>query len=167
MIYVLEYSQEANNAITCAPPFPFESVESLRQYLEEPTDSAIRLIYACNHNEALNFLSSQYGISSASREVGERSFREWMQGERDSRRANNKAVRWRPAFDVARKLTATAFAIDFGAVIFPDENGELPTDRSKSYLYESTHRQRLAVYMQRPTENKNHFPASHSLYYWL
>ena len=158
MIYVLEYSQEANNAITCAPPFPFESVESLRQYLEEPTDSAIRLIYACNHNEALNFLSSQYGISSASREVGERSFREWMQGERDSRRANNKAVRWRPAFDVARKLTATAFAIDFGAVIFPDENGELPTDRSKSYLYESTHRQRLAVYMQRPTENKNHFP---------
>ena len=160
MIYVLEYKIESSGIVSCSPPHPFESVESLRQYLEETTTSAVRLIYTCNHDEAINFLSSEFGISSASTEVGERSFREWLQGERDNRRANNKAIRWRPAFDLARKVISTAFAVDYGAVLLPESEGGLPTPQSPSYLYESSHRQRMAVYLQRPTDSKHPVPRS-------
>ena len=156
-INVLEYKLEPSGMMNCAPPCTFYNVESLRQYLEQDTTSALRLIYTCNYDEAINFLSSEFGISSASTEAGERSFREYMQGDRDSRRANNKAIRWRPAFDTARQVICSAFAVDFGSIFVPEIDGCSPS-QIRAGLYESNHRQRIAVYLQRPTTAKQPIP---------
>lgn len=168
VMYVLEYDFDQNGVFSCARPKNFDRIAGLKQYLEDnKTQSVLRLIYVCNHEEAMNYLSGAYGISGASAEGNERTFRDWMQGDHDIRRASNKAIRWRPAFDIARGTICSAFGIDFGSIIVPhDEEEQSPkpkpnVSRHKSQaakaeaerilLRESSHRQRVAVYMQRAT----------------
>lgn len=123
--------------------------------------SLLRLIYACNNEEAVNYLSNAFGISSASKDTGERSFRDWMQDERDTRRASHKAIRWRPSFDIARGVTCSAFGLDFGSLIVPRDMIPGPVSLAESRVHRrlqtqesrasnaSLYRQRVAVYMQR------------------
>ena len=135
--------------LLCAPPKLCANVASLRNYLEEgdQPDSLLRLIYVCNNEEAVNYLSNAFGISGSSTETGERSFRDWMQDDRHTRRASHKAIRWRPGFDIARGVICTAFGLDFGSlVVGSDKRSEKKQSlQSDASLY----RQRISVYMQR------------------
>lgn len=146
---------DEDGLLLCAPPKLCDSVALLKQHLEEcPSKSLLRLIYACNNEEAVNYLSNAFGISSSSVEQGERSFRDWMQDERHSRRASHKAIRWRPAFDIARGVICTAFGLDFGSLVVPRQSkaGGKPPDSSRGRHAQgqlSLHRQRVSVYMQR------------------
>ena len=159
LIYVLEY-KHANSTLSSSPPRPFDSVESLRLYLKDSGHaSALRLIYTCNNEEAINYLSSDYGISSSCAENSERSFRDWMQADRSSRRAAHKAIKWRPAYDTARKLICSAFAVDFGRVLVSQDAPAIVRPKktkktSRARLLESRQRQRIAVYMQRKASSK-------------
>jgi Mg2+ and Co2+ transporter CorA len=147
-IYVLEYDLDEHGVLLCAPPKLCDSVSSLRYYLEDEDapESLLRLVYICNHEEAINFVSGAYGISSSSAETGERSFRDWMQDDRDVRRASRKAIRWRPAYDIARSVICTAFGLDFGSLVVPTPKAP---GSKKPTLSSAVYRQRIAVYMQR------------------
>ncbi|KIX92122.1 uncharacterized protein Z520_12115 [Fonsecaea multimorphosa CBS 102226] len=162
-LYVLEYDIDNHGVLLCAPPKLCENVSSLRKHLEEDeqADSLLRLIYVCNNEEAVNYLSSAYGISGSSTETGERSFRDWMQDDRDTRRASHKAIRWRPAFDIARGVICMAFGLDFGSLVVAPRPGT-PSSSSSSHKQQQQHaqqllqptraslyRQRVSVYMQR------------------
>ncbi|OQU93976.1 hypothetical protein CLAIMM_00404 isoform 1 [Cladophialophora immunda] len=164
-LYVLEYDVDDQGVLLCAPPKLCENVSGLRKHLEEDEqpDSLLRLIYVCNNEEAINYLSNAFGISGSSAETGERSFRDWMQDDRDTRRASHKAIRWRPAFDIARGVICTAFGLDFGSLVVP--RPETPSlhhhhhhhhhlrQQQHSQLFQPTkpslYRQRISVYMQR------------------
>lgn len=151
----------------CAPPKFCDGVSNLKQHLEgnPQSDSVLRLIYGCNNEEAVNYLSHAFGISGSGSETGERSFRDWMQDERDTRRASQKAIRWRPAFDIARGVICSAFGLDFGSLVVPFE-ATIPSDpqyHTQSELHHGPndsqdqlllsagllYRQRISVYMQR------------------
>ena len=150
---------DENGVLFCAPPKLCGSVSNLKQHLESSqSNSLLRLIYTCNNEEAVNFLSNAFGISGSSSETGERSFRDWMQDERDTRRASNKAIRWRPAFDIARGVICSAFGLDFGSLVIPRatmsekhaKSRQLGQNRSQELQSSaSIYRQRIAVYMQR------------------
>ncbi|ETN38552.1 uncharacterized protein HMPREF1541_06588 [Cyphellophora europaea CBS 101466] len=152
LIYVVEYRHEAD-ILSGSSPRPFKTMASLRQYLKAAdTDAILRLIYTCNDEQAVDCLSSDFGISSSSVQYGERNFRDWMQEDRSSRRAAGKAVRWRPALDTARNLICSAFAVDFGRPLVSRVAKSAKTSRAR--LSESRQRQRAAVYMQRPSTSK-------------
>ncbi len=128
---------------------PQANVASLRNYLEEGNQphSLLRLVYVCNNEEAINYLSNAFGISGSSAETGERSFRDWMQDDRQTRRASHKAIRWRPGFDIARGVICTAFGLDFGSLV---AGSDKQPDKKKSVQSDaSLYRQRISVYMQR------------------
>jgi hypothetical protein len=82
-----------------------------------------------------------------------------MMDDRDPRRTSNMTIRWRPSFDTNRRLTCSAFGIDFGSLICPGEKvapcvdnveiGYLGSQGKRSL--ERQCRQRIAVYMQRAT----------------
>ncbi|OAP63872.1 hypothetical protein AYL99_03099 [Fonsecaea erecta] len=177
-LYVLEYDVDDQGVLLCAPPKLCENVAGLRKHLEEDehAESLLRLIYVCNNEEAINYLSNAFGISGSSAETGERSFRDWMQDDRDTRRASHKAIRWRPAFDIARGVICMAFGLDFGSLVVPRQ--ETPSPHSHSHHHHHHHhhhphlhrhpqqhqhaqqpvqpttrpslyRQRISVYMQR------------------
>jgi ribosomal protein S15P/S13E len=137
----------------CGPPKRCETVVKLRKYLEDegkPT-SLLRLVYVCNNEEAINYLSGAFGISGSSAQTEERSFRDWMQDDRDLRRASHKAIRWRPAFDLARGVICAAFGLDFGSLVLAPEKPRAQ-NQSQSQSHggnASLYRQRIAVYMQR------------------
>lgn len=159
-VFVLEYKKDANNALSSAPPYPLQTVDDLKQYLEDPGHiSELRLIWTCNYEEAVSYLSSEYGISASRTQSGERSFREWMHESRSYRRAANKAIRWRPAHDRARELICTAFALDFGRMLVPAKttaaSRKYEQDSQKASLLESRQRQRISVYLQRPASSPN------------
>jgi ribosomal protein S15P/S13E len=148
----LTITTDDQGVLLCAPPRLFDNVANLRKYLEEEDHppSLLRLIYACNNEEAVNYLSNAFGISSSSADTGERSFRDWMQDDRDLRRASHKAIRWRPAFDLARGVICTAFGLDFGSLVGAPERAAAAAQKSR--VAQSTaalYRQRIAVYMQR------------------
>ncbi|KAJ9615362.1 hypothetical protein H2200_001437 [Cladophialophora chaetospira] len=149
-LYVLEYDVDDQGVLLCAPPKLCDSVASLSKYLEEDNQPAshLRLIYVCNHQEAINYLSNAFSISDSSTETGDRSFREWMQDDRETRRASHKAIRWRPAFDIARGVLCTAFGLDFSSLVASTEESTTK-ERSRSKSQASLYRQRIAVYMQR------------------
>ncbi|RMZ74877.1 hypothetical protein DV737_g5646, partial [Chaetothyriales sp. CBS 132003] len=160
MIYVLEYSF-IDDVLSSSPPYPFDDVKSLKTHLEASSGSciALRMIYSCNNEEALNFLSSNYGISGSGMKTEERSLRDWILDKETSKRAANKAIKWRPAYDKARNLVCTAFAVDFGRVLFAESGPELGRTKNsdKAYrarLHESKQHQRIAVYMQRTVSSK-------------
>ncbi|KIW92260.1 uncharacterized protein Z519_07244 [Cladophialophora bantiana CBS 173.52] len=154
-LYVLEYDVDDQGVLLCAPPKLCESVSSLRKHLEEGDQpgSVLRLVYVCNNEEAVNYLSNAFGISGSSTETGERSFRDWMQDDRDTRRASHKAIRWRPAFDIARGVICTAFGLDFGSLVVPRQGTPPPHHQQHSQPSQTTtaslYRQRISVYMQR------------------
>ncbi|EXJ74411.1 uncharacterized protein A1O5_02707 [Cladophialophora psammophila CBS 110553] len=156
-LYVLEYDVDDQGVLLCAPPKLCESVSSLRKHLEEDDQpgSVLRLIYVCNNEEAVNYLSNAFGISGSSTETGERSFRDWMQDDRDTRRASHKAIRWRPAFDIARGVICTAFGLDFGSLVVPRQGTPPPPPHHQQHSQPSQtttaslYRQRISVYMQR------------------
>ncbi|ETI26419.1 hypothetical protein G647_03196 [Cladophialophora carrionii CBS 160.54] len=147
--------------LLCGPPKRCETVAKLRKYLEEDSkqDSLLRLVYVCNNEEAINYLSGAFGISGSSAETEERSFRDWMQDDRDLRRASHKAIRWRPAFDMARGVICTAFGLDFGSLVVgpspaQTQNHNHHHNHSQAQNQNrvgnaSLYRQRIAVYMQR------------------
>ncbi|RMZ86287.1 hypothetical protein DV736_g6487, partial [Chaetothyriales sp. CBS 134916] len=160
MIYVLEYSV-IDDVLSSSPPYPFDDIESLKTHLKATSGSslALRMIYSCNNEEAVSFLSSDYGISGARAENDERSLRDWMLDKETSKRAANKAIKWRPAYDKARNLVCSAFAVDFGRVLFSESPPTLAkTKKSKRSdrvrLHESMQHQRIAVYMQRTVSSK-------------
>jgi ribosomal protein S15P/S13E len=146
---VLIIPVDEQGVLLCAPPKLFATVARLRRYLEEedPPKSLLRLIYVCNNEEAINYLSGAFGISGSSKETGERSFREWMQDDRDTRRASHKGIRWRPAFDIARGMLCTAFGLDFGSLVVA-ESEQIKAQKGVP-SNPRTFRQRIAVYMQR------------------
>ncbi|EXJ56554.1 hypothetical protein A1O7_06898 [Cladophialophora yegresii CBS 114405] len=154
-MYVLEYDVDEREVLLCGPPKQCETVAKLRKYLEEDgkQHSLLRLVYVCNNEEAINYLSGAYGISGSSAETEERSFRDWMQDDRDLRRASHKAIRWRPAFDMARGVICTAFGLDFGSLVVgpsPAHNQNQSHNRNQIRVGNaSLYRQRIAVYMQR------------------
>ncbi|KIW65039.1 hypothetical protein PV04_07326 [Phialophora macrospora] len=154
-MYVLEYDLDDQGMLFCGPPKRCETLAKLRQYLEDDDRpvSLLRLVYVCNNEEAINYLSGAYGVSGSSAETEERSFRDWMQDDRDLRRASHKAIRWRPAFDLARGVICAAFGLDFGSLVVAPEK---PRAQSQNPGHSRNHggnaslyRQRIAVYMQR------------------
>lgn len=160
VIYVLEYSN-TNDVLSSSPPHQFTNVKSLHDHLENASRSsvALRMIYSCNDEEAMTFLSSNYGISGSSIEGEEKSFRDWMMDRRTSERSANKAKKWRPAYDKARNLVCSAFAVDFGRVLVSDNSSTVADTKRlrKSHrprIHESEQRQRIAVYMQRTVSNQ-------------
>jgi CorA-like Mg2+ transporter protein len=92
-----------------------------------------------------------------------------MQNDRASRGASNKAIRWRPTYDSARRLVCSAFGLDFGSIILtkkdPDQEVRSSQRRREATTVPPSHlyRQRLSVYMQRqsnepqPLENMTKF----------
>ncbi|KIX01531.1 uncharacterized protein Z518_09257 [Rhinocladiella mackenziei CBS 650.93] len=153
-LYVLEYDTDESGVLLCAPPKLCGSVSSLRQHLEETEPkSLLRLIYVCNNEEAVNYLSNAFGVSGSSGETNERSFRDWIQDDRDIRRASLKAIRWRPAFDIARGVICSAFGFDFGSLVIPREKKHTkqqgPNHNRMTPNNTALFRQRIAVYMQR------------------
>ena len=156
-IHVLDYRHEAG-ILSSSPPQPFGNVATLQQYLGETgANVAMRVIYTRNDEESIKYLSSDFGISSSTVESGERSFFDWMQEERASRRAVGKAIRWRPAYDTARNLICAAFAVDFGRPVVScgaPETSSGTASTSRINLVESQQRHRLAVYIQRQSTSK-------------
>lgn len=156
-IHVLDYRHEAG-ILSSSPPQPFGNVTSLQQYLQVTGATvAMRVIYTRNDEESISSLSSDFGISSSTVESGERSFFDWMQEERASRRAVGKAIRWRPAYDTARNLICAAFAVDFGRPIVACGAPNVSSGSGSTFrihLVESQQRHRLAVYIQRQSTSK-------------
>ena len=147
--YRLTITTDDQGVLLCAPPKLCGNVASLRRYLEEEDHPAslLRLIYVCNFEEAINYLSNAFGVSGSSADTGERSFREWMQDDRDIRRASHKAIRWRPAFDLARGVICTAFGLDFASLVSMPEKAAAPKPRVQ--ISTASYRQRISVYIQR------------------
>jgi hypothetical protein len=113
----------------------------------------------CNQYEAINYLDSTFGIDDSTGTDPDRGLRAWMQKDRMSRGASNKAIRWRPTYDSARGLICSAFGLDFGSIILtekdPQKNVNLNASEAKKPAKALNHlyRQRLSVYMQRHSRN--------------
>ncbi|KPI45620.1 uncharacterized protein AB675_371 [Cyphellophora attinorum] len=119
-LYVLEYRYE-NQVLASSTLKPFDRAGSLKAYLNTTKAACdLRVMYSCNNEEAVNI------------------------------RAAGKAVKWRPSYDAGRNLICSAFGLDFGkilAVAPSAQNKRRPA--AGVQLTESSHRQRVAVYMQR------------------
>jgi hypothetical protein len=160
VIYVLEYSNN-NDVLSSSPPHQFTNIKSLQEHLEKTssTSVALRMIYSCNDEEAMRFLSSNFGISGSSADGDEKNFSDWMLDRRTSKVSANKARKWRPAYDRARNLVCSAFAVDFGRVLVSESSSQFAQTRRQKRgqqrrLHESDQRQRIAVYMQRTVSSQ-------------
>jgi hypothetical protein len=121
----------------------------------------------------MNYLDATFGISEATSNESEKSFKDWMHNDRKPRGASSKVVRWRPRYDSARALICAAFGLDFGSIILmekdytqePGVNGTRTAETANCLF-----RQRISVYMQReskdfrpPQNMKNFNTAPHRL----
>ena len=104
----------------------------------------------------MNYLDTTFGISEATGNESEKSFKDWMHNDRKPRGASNKVIRWRPRYDSARGLICAAFGLDFGSIILmeKDYTQEPGLDRNRTPATANClFRQRISVYMQRESQD--------------
>src|SRR5947209_13636844 len=107
--------------------------------------------YIYNHEDAMDFLIDAFCIDHPHFEKSERGFRDWVKTTHANRAAFDKAMAWRPAYDVARDITCTVFGLELGH--------ELDTHVARKHIAtrdairrangKLSKYQRISVYMQR------------------
>ncbi|KPI34896.1 uncharacterized protein AB675_2247 [Cyphellophora attinorum] len=148
-LYVLEYTYREFH-LRASKLCQFDNIGSLKKHLISTTQPCDLRLISCNNRESLDHLVHDFGINNISHEGGEKSVREWMRADASSRRAAGKAMKWRPSYDDTRKMICSAFALDFGKVLVPNSSNSWSRNKeADADLAESTHPQRVAVYMQR------------------
>jgi hypothetical protein len=99
----------------------------------------------------MDFLTDAFCIDHPHFHKSERSFREWVRAPYANRAAFDKAVAWRPAYDLARDITCTVFGMEMGheldSLIAPEHITKRDAIRRANRKM-STY-QRLSVYVQR------------------
>ena len=107
--------------------------------------------YVNNHEDAMDFLTDAFCIDHPHFEGSERSFRDWVRTRRANRAAFDKAIAWRPAYDLARDITCTIFGMELGHELeahIARENIKTRDAVRRANTRFSSY-QRISVYMQR------------------
>lgn len=107
--------------------------------------------YVHNHEEAMQFLSDSLCIEHSHFEKAERSLREWITTPRANRGAFDKAVAWRPCYDISRDLICTIFGLELGSELDAHIAREKLSTRDaiRRANKKASSYSRLSVYMQR------------------
>src|SRR2546423_1885922 len=107
--------------------------------------------YVDNHEEAMDFLTDAFCVDHPHFHKSERSFRDWVKTPHANRAAFDKAVAWRPAYDLAREVICTVFGMElaneFDAHIAREKTTARDAIRRAKKKLSSF--QRLSIYMQR------------------
>lgn len=110
-----------------------------------------RFSYVNKHEEAMEFLAEAFCIDHLHFEGSERSFRDWYKRSVANRGAFDKAVAWRPSYDLARDTISTIFGVELGHELDAHISRERismhdagPKAGNKALSF-----QRLSVYTQR------------------
>jgi hypothetical protein len=107
--------------------------------------------YIYNHDDAMDFLTDAFCIDHPHFEKSERGFRDWVKTTHANRAAFDKAMAWRPAYDLARDITCTVFGLELGHEL------DAHVARKHIAMRDAIRRansklsryQRISVYMQR------------------
>jgi hypothetical protein len=107
--------------------------------------------YIYNHEDAMDFLTDAFCIDHPHFEKSERSFRDWVKTTHANRAAFDKAMAWRPAYDLARDITCTVFGLELGHELDAHVAREHIATRDAIRRANSklSRYQRISVYMQR------------------
>jgi hypothetical protein len=99
----------------------------------------------------MDFLTDAFCIDHPHFQKSERSFRDWVRTPHANRAAFDKAVAWRPAYDLAREVTCIVFGMELGQELDTHIAREHITPRAaiRRANNKLSSYQRLSVYMQR------------------
>jgi hypothetical protein len=107
--------------------------------------------YVYNHEDAMDFFTDAFCVDHPHFQKSERSFRDWVKAPHANRAAFDKAVAWRPAYDLAREITCTVFGMELANELDTHVAREKTTARDaiRRANKKLSSYQRLSVYMQR------------------
>lgn len=99
----------------------------------------------------MDFFTDAFCVDHPHFQKSERSFRDWVKAPYANRAAFDKAVAWRPAYDLAREITCTVFGMELANELDTHIAREKTTARNaiRRANKKLSSYQRLSVYMQR------------------
>ena len=119
------------------------------RYSSPRADSSLSYVY--NHPDAVDYLAEALCIDHPHFEKSERSFREWVSRDRANRGAFERAVAWRPSYDLARDITCTGFGVELGHDLNLEntDTSKNTRDAIRAARTRAPQHQRITVYLQR------------------
>lgn len=99
----------------------------------------------------MEFLTEAFCIDHPHFEKSERGFRDWVTNPKANRAAFDKAMAWRPSYDVARDIVCTVFGVELGRElgIHVPHKHTISREAIRRANTRASSYQRLSVYIQR------------------